>query len=157
MISYLVTLASLVAAVGSKGIFFHCEFPSFIRSQNLHINALELLTIVVAVKMWGFALIGKKVVVNCDNSTSCKVLDTGFSRDSFLQSCLREICYFAAINEFQIKANLLTSSENRLAVFLSRWSLNESHYKELFHDLVADMTVTEHIVHESLFSFTHNW
>ena len=140
-----------------EGNFFHCEFPSFIRSQNLHINALELLTIVVAVKMWGFALKGKKVVVNCDNSTSCKVLNTGFSRDSFLQSCLREICYFAAINEFQIKANLLTSSENRLADFLSRWSLNESHYRELFHDLVADMTVTEHIVHESPFSFTHNW
>lgn len=135
-----------------EGDFFHCELPWFIKSQNLHINALELLTIVVAVKMWGFALKGKKIVVNCDNYTSCRVHNIGFSRVLF-----SEICYYAAINEFQIKANLLTSSENRLADYLSRWTLNKSHYSQLFHDLVADMTVTEHIVHESLFSFTHNW
>ncbi|MEW8547203.1 MAG: reverse transcriptase domain-containing protein, partial [Candidatus Thiodiazotropha sp.] len=139
-----------------EGNFFHCEFPSFIMNQNLHINALELLTIVVAVKIWGSALKGKKVVVNCDNSTSCRVLNTGFSRDCFLQSCLREICYFAAINEFQIKASLLSSSENRLADNLSRWTI-KSRYSELFHEFVAGMTVTEHIVHESFFNFYHDW
>lgn len=115
-----------------NGSYFHCEFPSFILSQNLNINALELLTIVVAVKTWGNSLKGKKVVVNCDNSTSCRVLNTGFSRDSFLQSCLREICYFAAINEFQIKASLLTSTENRIADYLSRWTLKSCFSESFF-------------------------
>ena len=32
---------------------FHEEFPPFIIEQQLHINALELLTIVVALKVWG--------------------------------------------------------------------------------------------------------
>ena len=43
--------------VGAGGTFadscFHCEFPNFIRKENLHINNLELLTIDVAVKLWG--------------------------------------------------------------------------------------------------------
>ena len=33
--------------------YFLCKFPSFILSQNLHTNALELLTVVVALKLWG--------------------------------------------------------------------------------------------------------
>jgi hypothetical protein len=41
-------------------------------------------------------LVNKKVVINCDNMVSVRVLNTGASRNSFLQSCLREICYIAA-------------------------------------------------------------
>ena len=118
--------------------------------------ALELLTIVVAVKTWGNSLKGNKVVVNYDNSTSCRVLNTGFSRDSFLQSCLREICYFAAINEFQIKASLLTSTENRIADYLSRWIL-KSCFSESFFQYVNRMSVTEYFVDESFFRFSRNW
>jgi hypothetical protein len=33
--------------------FVHAIFPSFISEQNLHINYLELLTIVVSLRTWG--------------------------------------------------------------------------------------------------------
>ncbi|CAC5409964.1 unnamed protein product [Mytilus coruscus] len=34
------------------GRYFHCSFPEFILDQNLHINLFEMLTIVVALKLW---------------------------------------------------------------------------------------------------------
>ena len=48
--------------------YFHEEFPPSIAQ---HINALELLTIVVALKIWGNRLRGKKVLIYCDNMSSC--------------------------------------------------------------------------------------
>ena len=41
--------------------YFHAEFPSFIQDLNLHINALELLTIVVALRIWGHKFKGKRL------------------------------------------------------------------------------------------------
>ena len=40
--------------------YFHEEFPLSIAQLKMHINALELLTIVVALKIWGNRLRGKK-------------------------------------------------------------------------------------------------
>ena len=56
---------------------FHEEFPPFIIEQQLHINALELLTIVVALKVWGKRLRGKKALILCDNMSSCNVINQG--------------------------------------------------------------------------------
>ena len=102
-----------------NGRFFHTQFPEFVKKQNLHINALELLTVVVTLKVWGYLIKGKKMIIYCDNSASCKVLNTGFSQDPFLQSCLREI-FYAAINEFQIRARDISSGDNRIPDYLSR-------------------------------------
>ena len=87
-------------------IFFIQLFPQFIVDMKLHINASELFTIVVVVKLWGAFLKEKKLVVNTDSSVSCQVLNFGFSRDHFLQSCLREICFYAALHEFQKKKQI---------------------------------------------------
>jgi len=35
------------------GQYFHVVFPPFISAQTLDISSLELLTIVVALKLWG--------------------------------------------------------------------------------------------------------
>ena len=85
------------------GQFFHKEFPEFIMSQNLHINALELLAIVVALNVWGDSLRGCRIKLLCDNQTSVTVMNTGRSRDNFLQSCLRELCYLAAKHECELR------------------------------------------------------
>ena len=37
----------------SSNQFFHSRFPSFITQNQLHINSLELLAVVIAVKLWG--------------------------------------------------------------------------------------------------------
>lgn len=126
----------------SQGNFFHSKFPEFILKQNLHINALELLTVMATVKLWGRLWRGQKIVINCDNTTSCRVLNSGFSRDTFLQSCLREICFYVAVYEFQIRAKEISGSQNILPDYLSRW--NESpRNRDLFYSSVANCTITQ--------------
>ena len=70
--------------------FFHAIFPSFITEQNLHINCLELLTIVVSLRKWGKYMTRKRNLDFCDNEASVQVLISGHTRDAFMQNCLKE-------------------------------------------------------------------
>ena len=99
--------------------------------RKLHINALGLLTIVVALKLWGKLLRGKKVLIFCDNMSSCNVINKGLSRDDFHQSCLREICFVAVTNEFTLKAQHTSGQDNRIADILSRWNWSRNSQKKL--------------------------
>jgi hypothetical protein len=101
---------------------FHASFPRFIIRLNLHINALELLGIVVALKVWGYKLRGKRMLVKCDNQTSVAVVNSGRAKDKFLQDCLRELAYISAIGEFEIRAVHIPGVQNRIPDLLSRFS-----------------------------------
>ena len=139
-----------------EGFFFHTTFPDFISKLDLHISALELLSIIVSVKLWGRSFRGKRIVVFCDNEAVCKVVNTGSARCPFLQDCLRELCYFAARFQFEIRAHHLPSSENRLADHLSRWHQSEVH-RQRFYDLTNGLITGEVSVQAHLFRFEHNW
>lgn len=136
--------------------YFHEEFPPFIKDQNLPINALELLTIVVALKLWGPRLRGKKVLIYCDNMSSCHLVNRGCSRDEFHQSCLREICFFAARFEFIIRCQHIKTDENRVADILSRWHKKNDAAK-LFWDSVTVTNPEKILVCSDLFRFSNSW
>lgn len=104
--------------------YFHAAFPSFVVQQTLDINCLELLTIIVALKLWGLRWSGLRLTVRCDNAVAVTVLNTGWCRNSFLNSCLRELCYLAAIHEFEIRAVHVPGVSNCYADILSRWDSN---------------------------------
>jgi hypothetical protein len=46
----------------------------------------------------------KKILFFCDNEASVKVINSGSSKDAFMQDCLRELCYIAAVFQFDIRA-----------------------------------------------------
>ena len=71
---------------------------------------------------------------------SVRVLNTGASRNSFLQSCLREICYIAALNNFDIKSQHIPGCDNRIADTLSRWDLYDK-FRRDFKQLTSDLEV----------------
>ncbi|CAC5376459.1 unnamed protein product [Mytilus coruscus] len=119
-----------------SGKFFHQVFPEFIIDSNLHINCLELLSIIVCLKLWAQCFRGKKIRIMCDNITSVTVINTGKSRDTFLQCCLRNFCYIAAIYEFEIRAVHLAGTENRLPDYLSRWHTSDK-FAALFYNAVS--------------------
>ena len=139
-----------------NGRFFHCTFPDFILEQHLNINLCEMLTLVIAVKIWGRYLANKKVTIYCDNMVSVRVLNTGASRNSFLQACLREICFVSALNNCEIKGKHICGVDNRIPDLLSRWDL-DSKYKFQFHLLTKDMTIFEDKVLAEMFNFSHEW
>ncbi len=72
-----------------KGFYFHSQFHEFIQQMGFHRNALEMLTIIVATKVWGRHWKGKRIVENCDNETSVTVINTSRSKDPFSQASLR--------------------------------------------------------------------
>ena len=105
------------------GQYFYGVFPSFISEQNLDVSSFELLTIVVALKVWGARWTRLRITVCCDNVAAVNVLNTGRCRNPFMNSCLREICYFAAIYEFEVCAVHSPGVSNHFADLLSRWDL----------------------------------
>lgn len=144
--------------VGCGGIcgssYFHREFPEFLLQRSLHINALELLTIIVCLKLWGSK--GKRIAVYCDNLVSVQVINQGKSRSCFLQACLREICFLCAILECEIRAVHISGVENRIPDLLSRWNIAESYQSE-FLSLTSHLKLFETFADENLFRFQHDW
>ena len=119
----------------------------------MHINALELLTIVIALKIWGHKFKGKRLLVNCDNLSSCLVLNKGSTKCSFMQSCLREICFLAAVGEFEIKAKHIEGVNNRLPDLLSRWELDAKYRREFLGIFVG----TEVSINQDVFRIDERW
>ena len=56
-----------------------------------------------------------------DNEAVATILNTGASRDTFLQAALREIIMLAARGEFMIKVKHIRGIDNRIPDWLSRW------------------------------------
>ena len=146
--------ACLVGCGGWSGSeYFHASFPGWLSDQNLHINALEMLTIVLCSKLWGGTWRSKRILVYCDNEASVTVLNSGKTKDSFLQDCVREICFLAASHEFEIKAVHRPGIQNTLADLLSRWGTSPSvaaQFLQQFSGIQRDIP-------EHFFRFSHDW
>ena len=101
------TDACLIGAGGwSQGEFFHTEFPVNIRFQSgVSINELEAVAIMLGLKLWGHKVAGRKFLVQCDNNNAVLAINSGRSRNVFMQKVLREIFYLTALNDSFIRAS----------------------------------------------------
>ena len=153
-------VASDSCLVGCGGVsgkeFFHSSFPAFVQELKLHISALELLSLVVCVKLWGHKWRGLRLQLCCDNSAAVEVVNTGRSRDSFMQTCLRELCFYAAQGEFEIRAIHIPGVDNRVPDLLSRWGLGDRFARE-FHEVSKNDELVECYVSDDVFRFNHSW
>jgi len=61
--------------------FFHSEFPEFVINMDLHINILEMMSVIVCVELWGQYFKGKKLMIKCENQVTVTVINTGKSRN----------------------------------------------------------------------------
>ena len=114
-----------------NGKYFHKPFQQFITDQSLHINELELLTVVICLKTWGNMCRNQRIVIYCDNLTSITVLNSGRTHDIFLQKCLREITYLCAILECEIKGVHIDGVNNRIPDLLRRWHVTPNKHTKL--------------------------
>ena len=99
----------------------------------------------------------QKIVVLCDNLAVCIALNTGKAKCTFLQSCLREICFVAALNEFEIRAKHLFSEENRISDCLSRFHKGPKYRDLFFQSVPNNASLVEHKVTSHDFKFMNNW
>ena len=90
-------------------------------SQALDINCLELLTIVVALKLWGHLWRGLRLAVRCENFVAVTALNSGSCRNTFVYSCLREIVTWPLVSSLNCARFYLPDVSNSYADVLSRW------------------------------------
>jgi hypothetical protein len=82
-----------------------------------------MLVVIVTVHIWGKKLKGKTLLIFCDNEASVTVINSGSTKDSLMQNCLRDLCFVEATHEFEVRAKLIAGEENRFADYLSRWHI----------------------------------
>ena len=127
--------ACLTGCGATIGEQYYAEaFPPFITEATHMIAHLELLNIVVALKVWGPEWRGKRVKVLCDNTNACLALQSGRSRDSYIQHCIREVFLFAAVYDVDLVAVHRAGELMVRADALSRMHSSVSHRKWVDND-----------------------
>ena len=116
-----------------------------------------MLAIIISLKLWGQYFRGKRIVIFCGNNSVCQVISTGKSRSEPLQDCLREICYLAAYYQFEIKAQHLSSEENRLSDYLSRWHMDDRYKQKMIKELTEGYVLNEFQISDHLFNLVIEW
>ena len=91
-----------------------------------------------------------------DNQACVALLNYGVSSSPFLAACLREICFFLATYNIEIKAEYISSRANSLADLCSRAYTNDIHFKN-FNSLLQDGVLVLENVNYNNFDFEHDW
>ena len=139
-----------------RGRYFHKEYPAWLLSnKEIHINELECMAIVVALKTWGHLMKGKKCVIKCDNLVTVTVLTTGRAHNVFTQQCMREVAYLCAINNTVIKTQFIEGISNEIPDSLSRWS--DQRHRKHFYKLTKELKTIEENIPDSVFLFDNDW
>ncbi|CAG2233228.1 unnamed protein product [Mytilus edulis] len=117
--------------------YFHCDIHT--SWSGHHISVYELLAVLISFKVWGKKLQNKRIVLQCDNSSSVSLLNTGRCRDKIMLSIVRNIWLICAEYNIQIKAIHIQGINNRAADILSRWTSLENPYAKLSTALDASI------------------
>ena len=122
--------ATLVGTGGvCKGHYFHAHFPAVITGKVHFIAHLELLAFIVALKAWPHLIANTKFVAHLDNMIANSAINSGWSRDPFVNVGSHEIAYLSALHNFKVKAQHIPGVTNFLYFqFMSGSSSTESGY-----------------------------
>ena len=107
--------------VGAGGVCkgFHTHFPDFIVQQAHIIAHLELLALIVALKAWPHLVSNTKFMAHLDNMVAVLAINTGHSKDLFINTGLREIAFLSALHNFEVQVWHIPSITNTLPDLLS--------------------------------------
>lgn len=136
-----------------QGQYFHAPFSgSILREFGHDINILELLTIVVALKLWGALLCGQRIILQCDNTNNVLVINSGRSRVPGMHLGLREIWFLSARHDIDLVARLIAGLDNSIADHLNCWHLSPLQHTQ-FSALTAATSTVQVFCSPHLFEF----
>ena len=105
--------------------------PAFIRQLHLSpsigyqictIVYLEMVNILLALRLFAPRWTQCKVRVRCNNQAVVHVLRSGKTTDPFLGACARNIWFWSARFDVDMRYDHIRGTENAVADLLSRWS-----------------------------------
>ena len=122
-----------------------------IEFEDLDISKKEMITVMAAIKHWFKDLANLKVKIQVDNQACVALLNYGVTRSPFLAACLREIQFFLAMYNIEIRAEYIPSKENHLADLCSRAFSTDIYFKN-FNKLLNNGTfVLENVFYEKFY------
>ena len=124
--------------------------------DELDITKKEMLTVMAAIKHWFADLSFLKVQIFVDNQACVALLNYGVTRSPFLASCLREIQFYLAKCNIEIRAQYIPSKDNKLADLCSRAFSTENHFK-IFNKLLLDGTLILDNLYYEKFNFEYDF
>ena len=103
-------------------------FPylDFVLHAASHISALELFTVIVAVKFWATGLQHRRFLVSWDNEVVVTVINSDSTKDPFMQCCLGQLWFTSALHDVDLCVRHIPGGHNTLAYALSRWDNTSS-------------------------------
>ena len=93
--------------------------PTFVNLE-LNITHLEMLNILVAFRLWAHHWAQSTVRFYCDNMAVVQVVNSGKTRDAFLQACTRNIWFITATHDIDLQIEHIQGHKNVIADALSR-------------------------------------
>ena len=132
--------------------YMHFQFPPKVLRYCQHINQLECVVLVVAVARWAQNFARARLVVNCDNQVTVAAINSGNSCNPVLQRCLRYLHRIMALQDFDIRAVYLNTSQNRVTNSLSHFHLGISHQSQ-FKEFAKGKHMVRAVVTEEDFAF----
>ena len=99
----------------------YIPFPRFCPHAASHISALELFTVIVAVKFWAIGFQLWRFLVSCDNKAVVTVINSGSTKDPFVQRCLGQLWFTSELHDVDLRVRHIPGEHNTLAYALSRW------------------------------------
>ena len=125
-------LSGCGATIGAQ--YYAEAFPPEVVSVGHTIAHLELLNVVVALKVWGKSWTGLRVRVVCDNANACFAIQTGRSRDDYIQHCVRELFLYEARFDVELMAVHRAGELMVRADALSRMHMSVTHAEWVSND-----------------------
>ena len=119
--------------------------------EDMDINKLEMVTVMAAVKHWFGELANLKVRIFVDNQVCVALLNYGITKSPFLAACLREINFYLAEHNIEIRAEYIPSKQNCLADLCSRAFSSDKYFKN-FNSLLSQGTLKlENVVYDNFY------
>ena len=142
-----------LGGMATMGRYYHCSIPTFL--SQVHISVLETAAVVIAIKMWGHELAGKRLLIQCDNSSTVALLNSGKSKDTLMLAWLRELLFHASQFQIQINAVHIEGVINRIPDMLSRW--NSLSNRLAFDEYISGRNYSNTVIPVEAFEFQHSW
>ena len=132
------------------------DYPSHQQWKDKNIAYLEMWALILALKLWGHELYGKRLVIQCDNFSVVQAATHGRAKDLFLQGAMRELVFLQAQACIEVKVVHLMGSRNSVPDWLSRWAKGGV-VRRKFREYAQGKKLTRAKCSSALLHFTHNW
>ena len=102
-----------------NGRVYAAPVPTYVDFQP-NTTHLEMLNVLIALRLWAKDWAGSSVTLHCDNLAVVQAVNSGKTRDKFLNACIRHIWFITAVHNIDLQLTHIQGHKSLIADSLSR-------------------------------------